>query len=106
MATRKRVRHTIDLVFANEEARESFKTKLNDVKRLLSPADRGRLDNLGLMTALFELADRHLSHRLRATQNEVDLPAPSDEVASPTLVSGHSFMNQSGTHLCCGILNY
>ena len=54
---RKRVRYTIDVTLPNQEAKDSFKAKLESIRDLLSPQDGPKLDNLALMTALFALAE-------------------------------------------------
>ena len=56
---RKRVRFTaaIDVALPNKEARKAFKDRLTSVRDLLSPPGGPKLDNLGLMTALFDLAE-------------------------------------------------
>ena len=56
---RKRVRYTsgVDVTLPSEAARTAFKDRLSSVKDLLSPPGGPKLDNLELMTALFDLAE-------------------------------------------------
>ena len=58
MATgRKRIRHTLDFNFVSVEVKEAFKARFNEIRDRLSPANGNKLDNLGVMTALFEMVD-------------------------------------------------
>ena len=54
---RKRVRYTVDVALPSEAARTAFKDRLSSVRDLLSPPGGSKLDNLGLMTALIDLAE-------------------------------------------------
>ena len=56
---RKRVRFTVDVALPSETARTAFKDRLSSVRDLLSPAGgpNYKLDNLGLMSALLDLAE-------------------------------------------------
>ena len=54
---RKRVRFTVDVALPSETARTAFKDRLSSVRDLLSPAGGPKLDNLGLMSALLDLAE-------------------------------------------------
>ena len=54
---RKCTQFTIDVPLPSEEARMAFKNRLASVTDLLSPPGGLKLDKLGLMTALFDLAE-------------------------------------------------
>ena len=51
------IRFTMDVALSSDEARTAFKNRLSSVRDLLSPPGGPTLDNLGLMTALFDLDD-------------------------------------------------
>ena len=80
---RKRVRFALDINFASAEAREAFKARLNKVKDVLTPNGGPKLDNLGLMTALFDLVDMNDS-------------AVSSSSSPPTQTTPTNFMDSSG----------
>ena len=82
------MRLSIELKFASIEARESFKTKLNHVRDLLTP-EGSKLDNVAMMTELFELADRHCARRDSASSD-------AEAVSSNSTPSRQSFMTLSG----------
>ena len=82
MASRKRVRTTLEVHFGNAEEKEAFALRLQHVRELLTPGGSALLDNYGLMCALFDA---------------VDLPqfdSVSDSVAPPGAVQ--SFVRSCG----------
>ena len=54
---RKHTRFTIDVPLPSEEAKTAFKNRLASVTDLLSPPGGPKLNKLGLMMALFDLAE-------------------------------------------------
>ena len=67
-------RATLQFTFESEERCEAFKTKVEAMKRLLSPANGPPLDNVGLMMKLFEVAEASLPQRQATT-----VPQPSSK---------------------------
>lgn len=53
----KRVRFTYDIKFGKQEEKEAFVKRLEDVRSLLSGRWGADLDNLGLMSAMFDLVE-------------------------------------------------
>ena len=69
---RKRVRYTFDVCFMSQQQKDDFKARLGSVRDLLSPQGGPKLDNLGLMTALFELAEACHGGRSGTTESLSD----------------------------------
>ena len=53
----------LQFTFSTPESCKAFKAKVEGMKQLLSPASGPPLDNLGLMTTLFEIAEVSLAQR-------------------------------------------
>lgn len=51
------MRHSLVVNFDNQAARAAFKTRLEHVRSLISPAGQPSLDNNGLMSAIFDLVE-------------------------------------------------
>ena len=56
-------RATLQFTFNTQETCEAFKAKVEGMKRLLALASGPPLDNLGLMSTLFEIAEVSLAQR-------------------------------------------
>ena len=62
MATgRKHVLFNLDVKFANKQAKDSFSARLQSVRECLTPPGAPQLDNNALMSALFDLAEKHVT---------------------------------------------
>ena len=60
MAAKKRVRHTIDMVFTSEEEKVDFKRRVDVLKTLFSPpgaTKHEKIENAQLLLELFKLAE-------------------------------------------------
>ena len=84
---RKRVRYTFDVCFSSQQQKDDFKARLSSVRDLLSPQGGPKLDNLGLMTALFRLAEARHAGRSGTTE---------------ALSEARSFLPNSGKELVLG----
>ena len=60
---RKRVRHTLDISFDSEAAKDAFTTRLSAVRSILTPRGRARLHNRDLLLALFDCATAQYGDR-------------------------------------------
>ena len=95
---RKRVRHTLDISFDSEAAKEAFTTRLSAVRVILTPRGRSRLDNHELLLALFDCATAQ--HCNRGTEDE----ALSASSAGSFLRNSGPFYNRSTTfHVVCTV---
>ena len=54
---RKRVRFTLDVSFTSEGTKEAFVTRLNAMRSFLTPEGADKVDNHGLLSSLFSLAE-------------------------------------------------
>lgn len=79
---RTRVRHSVVIGFDSQEEKAAFKSRLEHIRALLTPAGQPPLDNNGLMSAIFDHVEL-LTHS----------PFPGSERAS---VSVQSFNRSSG----------
>ena len=85
MATsRKRVRYTLDVHFLTTEEKDVFVQRLNNVRRLLTPAGSPLLDNFSLMSAFCD-----------AVEGDSSSSQTSASSVCPTV---KSFMSNSGKH--------
>lgn len=82
-SSRKRVRFTFDMKFVSHEEKEAFQQRLNNVRKLLTPAGAPSLDNTSLFNALCDVVETG-SHQTSD---------PLSANAGPTTMS---FMRNSG----------
>lgn len=82
-SSRKRVRFTFDMKFVSHEEKEAFQQRLNNVRKLLTPAGAPSLDNTSLFNALCDVVETG-SHQTSD---------PLGANAGPTTMS---FMRNSG----------
>ena len=61
MATlrKKRVRFTLDLNFTSDAEKDAFCGRLSDVRDQITPSGSHTLNNRELLSALFDLVDKH-----------------------------------------------
>ena len=83
-STRKRVRYTLDVHFVTTEEKDVFVQRLNNVRRLLTPAGSPLLDNFSLMSAFCD-----------AVEGDSSSSQTSASSVCPTV---KSFMSNSGKH--------
>ena len=55
---RSRFRHSLVISFDSQAARSAFKTRAEHIRSLLTPAGQPTLDNVGLMSAMFDLVEQ------------------------------------------------
>jgi len=55
---RKHVRHSLVVQFESSAARDAFKSRLELIRSLLTPAEQPLLDNNSVMSAMFDLVER------------------------------------------------
>ncbi len=87
-ARRKRVRYTLDIHFSVEAEKDAFVKRLNSVREILSEGEGlASIDNLGLMSSMFDLVEG---------QGQGEVPSAGNERQQYV----QSFMRDSGKPIC------
>ena len=66
----------MDVHFVNDEEKEAFKHRLKRIRQHLTPRGMADIDNLGLMSAMFEMVEREI------TQCDDPMDEPMSDEAS------------------------
>ena len=99
---RKRVRFTLDVKFASEQAKEAFLKRLNAVRDLVTPEGSAKVDNYGLLSALFSLAESS-NQQPSSRERDTERPGPTTSErqgesagAVPERATTGSFLSSGG----------
>lgn len=83
---RVRVRYSIDVNFDSEERKQTFKLRMESIRKRLTPSGSPSLDNFGLMYAMFDIVEGVIPADLAGTARET--------------CHTQSFQRNSGNFLC------
>ena len=96
---RSRVRLSLGVEFDNLAAKAAFTSRFEYVRSLLTPAGQRSIDNLGLLSALFDLVEGSVLPSLPVVSRALSGQLPGTSRSSSPVSSVQSFNSNAGKYL-------